>query len=110
MLFSCRCLCPVSCLVLLSACGDMKTGEPPGKYVSNVNGLTMKVYGFGEHATHRYADDDILVTNGSSRLNIKNGRIVANGKDCGPVKKGDIVVLGADGRVTVNNLPRPPSD
>jgi hypothetical protein len=95
---------------LLSGCGGVKTGQPPSKYVSNVNGLTIKVYGFGEHTTRRFADDDILVTNGSSRLNIKNGRILANGKDSGPVKEGDIVVLDADGRVTVNNLPRPPSD
>jgi len=35
---------------------------------------------------------------------------VANGKDYGPVKKGDTVVLDADGQVFVNNSPRQSSD
>ena len=103
-----RCLCLLFFLVVMLACGGRTTR--PSKYAGNFNGVSFEVYGFGEQNTHVVAEDDVVVTNGSSLLNFKNGRVVANGKDYGPVKKGDTVVLNADGQVSVNNSPRQPSD
>jgi hypothetical protein len=103
-----RALCPLFFIVLTLGCGGRTT--QPSKYAGNFNGVSFEVYGFGQQNTHVVAEDDVVVTNGSSRLNLKNGRIVANGKDHGPVKKGDTVVLGADGHVSVNNSPRTPSE
>jgi hypothetical protein len=103
-----RDLWPLFFLVLILGCGAKTT--QPGRYVGNSNGVSFEVYGAGEQKTQVVAEDDVLVTNGSSRLNFKNGNIVANGKDYGPVNKGDKVVLDADGRVSVNNSPRAPSN
>ena len=81
-----RCLCPPFFLVLVLGCGGRTTR--PSKYVGNFNGVSFEVYGFGEHNTHVVAEDDVVMTNGSSRLNLKNGRIVANGKELWPDEEG----------------------
>jgi hypothetical protein len=103
-----RILCPLISLALILGCGGSTT--QPSKYAGNFKGVSFEVHGFGEHKTHVVAENDVVVTNGSSRLNLKNGRILANGKDYGPVKNGDTVVLDADGQISVNNSARQPSD
>ena len=109
MLLTHRLLCLLFCFLVLSGCG-LKRAPSPNMYGGNFNGISFEVWGFGEQSTHVVAEDEAVVTNGSNRLNIKSGRIVANGRDYGPVKKGETVVLDADGRVTVNGVQRTPSD
>jgi hypothetical protein len=46
-----------------------------------------------------------MVINGVT-VEIKDGRIWVDGKDRGPIQKGDSVVLKADGKVYVNNEKR----
>jgi len=43
---------------------------------------------------------------GGNRLEMKNGRLLVNGKDFGPVHKGDVVRLNAEGRLWVNSQQR----
>jgi hypothetical protein len=50
--------------------------------------------------------DEGVHTAGKNRLQIKDGRILANEKDFGAVKEGDKVVLDKDGRVFVNGEER----
>lgn len=40
-------------------------------------------------------------------LEIKDGRVFANGKDCGVLTSGDAVLLDKDGRLFVNGKERP---
>ena len=42
------------------------------------------------------------------KLEIKDARVWANGKDGGTLKEGDSVVLDKEGRLTVNGQPREP--
>ncbi len=43
---------------------------------------------------------------GKNRLEVKGGQVRANGKDYGPVKDGDAVLLDKDGQVYVNGEKR----
>jgi hypothetical protein len=47
-------------------------------------------------------------TVGKNTLELKGGRVFANGKDHGPVKEGDSVLLDADGQLSVNGEKRMP--
>jgi hypothetical protein len=43
---------------------------------------------------------------GKNKLEIRGGRLIANGKDRGPLKSGDSVLLDNDGRLFVNGPER----
>jgi hypothetical protein len=45
-------------------------------------------------------------TAGKNKLRIQGGKVIANGKEYGPVKSGDSVLLDADGIVSINDQKR----
>jgi hypothetical protein len=100
------CLCLLLWLGVLALQGCTKM--PPGKHVhtGKTGGVTYEVHGTGPTKESRSANGDVEVTVGSNHLQIKGGRLVANGKSCGVVKDGDSVVLDDKGRVSVNQQDR----
>jgi hypothetical protein len=82
-------------------------GTPPPAvqvvHTGKTGGVSYEVRGTGQPKESRSADGDIEVTLGSNSLAIKGGRVVANGKDSGPVKDGDSVVLDERGKLTVTH-------
>jgi hypothetical protein len=100
-------LCTSLCLAALAlqSCGSRPT---PSLVVheGKTGGVAYEVRGAGNAKETRSANGDVEVTMGSNRLQIKGGRVMANGKDYGPVKDGDAVVLDDDGQVSVNQQKR----
>jgi hypothetical protein len=45
-------------------------------------------------------------TAGKNKLRVQGGRVTANGKEYGPVKSGDSVLLDTDGTVSINGEKR----
>ena len=72
----------------------------------NTGGVSYEIRGSGHASESRSANGDIEANLGSNRLEIKDGRLQANGKDYGPVKKGDEVILDEKGEVAVNGTIR----
>lgn len=98
-----RWLPAAGCLAVLALVGCGGTSAPPVQVVhtGKTGGVSYEVRGTGQPKESRSADGDIEVTLGSNSLTIKGGRVVANGKDSGPVKDGDDIVLDEQGKLTV---------
>ncbi len=71
-------------------------------HTGHTEGVSYEIRGSGHVSESRSANGDIEATLGSNRLAIKGGHVLANGKNYGPVKKGDEVVLDATGQVSLN--------
>ena len=69
-------------------CGGRPAPAVQVMHTGETGGVSYEVRGTGQPMESRSANDDIEVTLGSNRLAIKGGRVVANGKDSGPVKHG----------------------
>jgi hypothetical protein len=72
-------------------------------HTGKTGGVTYEVRGTGQPKESRATNGDIEVTLGSNSLAIKGGRVVSNGKDSGPVRDGDSVVLDEQGKLTVTH-------
>ena len=74
--------------------------EPKAANVSyEVRGEASITRGVAESGTFR---------TGKNTLELRGGRVFANGKDHGPVKGGDTVLLDRDGQLSVNGEKRSP--
>jgi hypothetical protein len=60
----------------------------------------------GEDGSSRGMGSDVTAHAGSNRLEIKNGRLTANGKSYGTLNDGDFVLLDRDGTVSINGKTR----
>lgn len=69
-------------------------------------GVIYEMHGDGKVMSGRAETGSF--TWGGQSLEIKDQRVLANGKDYGPVKTGDVIVLGTDGKLSVNGEPRTP--
>jgi hypothetical protein len=72
-------------------------------HTGETGGVSYEVRGTGQPKESRSANGDVEATLGSSSLAIKGGRVMANGKDSGPVQNGDSVVLDEQGKLTVTH-------
>jgi hypothetical protein len=70
-----------------------------------VDGVSYEVRGQGDSKS-LVAEGAREFTAGKNRLRVEGGRVIVNGKDYGPVKAGDSVLLDADGTLTVNGEKR----
>jgi hypothetical protein len=90
-------------IVTLPGCGCNRTSAPqqpqPQQFSWEVRdaagNFTMGAGGGGS------------ITVGKNALEIKDGQVFANGKDCGALASGDAVLLDKDGRLFVNGKERP---
>jgi hypothetical protein len=100
-------LCLLFYLLTLALQGCSKTAvSDMHVHTGKTDGVTYEVRGTGHARESRSANGDVEVTLGSNRLQIKGGRMMVNGKDCGAVKDGDSVVLDDNGQVSVNQEKR----
>lgn len=74
-------------------------------YASNIHGISYEVHGGGPGLT-KIDGEAVMITNGPNRLEVKDSRLLANGRDCGAVQNGDKVVLDAEGQLFVNQEKR----
>jgi hypothetical protein len=93
-------------LAVLAVLGCDGTPAPGVQVVhtGKTGGVSYEVRGTGQPKESRSSDGVIEVTLGSNSLAIRGGRVVANGKDSGPVKNGDSVVLDEQGKLTVTRV------
>jgi hypothetical protein len=96
----------VAALLLgLSGCGRPAAPRPdagPSRATATVGGVSYEVRGRGDSSASALANGPGRLTAGQNTLRVEGGRVLANGKDYGPVKAGDSVLLDEDGTLTVN--------
>src|SRR5438876_1387322 len=74
-----------------------------GPAKGNINGISYELHGGGSIEV----DTNVIkIGNGKNVINIKDGRISLNGKDRGPIKSGDSLVLDAESQLSVNGEKR----
>jgi hypothetical protein len=65
-----------------------------------------KYVGRGGNSSSFVGQDYREFTAGKNKLRVQGGRVTANGKEYGPVKSGDSVLLDTDGTVSINGEKR----
>jgi hypothetical protein len=71
-----------------------------------VGGVSYEVRGRGDSTSSASPSGPGQLTAGKNTLRVEGDRVIANGKDYGPVKAGDSVLLDEDGTLTVNGEKR----
>jgi hypothetical protein len=97
----------IGIILTCAGCGDRPAPTTPSqaKPVSVNYEIRDPAGGFSKGTCY----DGVFTAGGDKlKLEIKDGRVRANGKDCGTVKDGDSVLLDKDGKLTVNGQPREP--
>jgi hypothetical protein len=72
----------------------------PGSYSYEIRGA--------DGSTQRGVASEFHAMAGKASLEVRGGRVIANGKDYGPVRDGDSILLDRDGQLSVNGEPRQP--
>ena len=98
-------------VVALCGCNPSNsTGGPslpdPNVHMGDVDGYRYELHGDSVLNYQQLGENDRRVTSGSNWLEVKAGELIANGKEYGPVNRGDMIVLDAQGQVFVNNRKR----
>jgi hypothetical protein len=88
-----------------SGSGAAKPGAEPSSAKGTINGVSYEVRGSGDSRSVAGGDSSEFIA-GTNKLQVQGGRVSANGKDYGPVKSGDSVLLDADGTLTINGEKR----
>jgi hypothetical protein len=86
--------------------GPTPTGAGPSWAKGTVDGVSCEVRGQGGESSSFVGEGYQEFTAGKNKLRVQGGRVTANGKEYGPVKSGDSVLLDADGTVTINGEKR----
>jgi hypothetical protein len=86
----------------LSSAGCSGSTQTLQIHSGSTAGISYELRGSGHPSESRSANGDIEASLGPNRLEIKGGRVLANGKDYGPVKQGDKVMVDATGQVFLN--------
>jgi hypothetical protein len=95
------------CLAALALQGCSSTPTPSAQVqTGKTGGVCYEVRGEGGAVTKGVAESGSF-TAGQNTLEFRGGRVFANGKDHGPVKGGDSVLLDRDGDLSVNGRRRP---
>ena len=71
-----------------------------------LSGITLEVRGEGSVSMRQELGEGGTSSAGKNKLEIRGGRLIANGKDGGPLKSGDSVLLDMEGRLFVNGQER----
>ena len=73
-----------------------------------LSGIAVEVRGKPGEESIVQGGEGTTVSAGRNTFEIRNGRAIANGNDCGTLKAGDSVLLDQDGRLFVNGQERTP--
>lgn len=92
-------------LSALPACGP-GVGIGTARTTGSVDGVSYEVRGRSGEARSQDGPGYREFIAGPNTLRVTGAHITANGKDAGEVKKGDSVLLDADGLLTVNGQKR----
>jgi hypothetical protein len=95
-----NCLVPCFLILLSSGCTRPTANAPLPGYQYEVKGE--------DGSSNKGMAEELDVTAGKNRLQIKDGKVTANGKAFGSVKRGDSVLLDRDGKLSVNGEQRSP--
>lgn len=71
-----------------------------------LRGVSVEVRGTGSVNAAPDVGEGASQSAGSNTLQIRNGRAVVNGRDGGPLRSGDAVVVDEQGRLFVNGQER----
>jgi len=91
------------CCQLWCVCLALPGCESGGIAEGSVNGISYEVHGGRGLEIN---DNAIKISSGKNVLEIKDGRVSLNGKDRGPIKSGDSLVLNAESQLSVNGEKR----
>jgi hypothetical protein len=75
-----------------------------GTNKGSVNGISYEVHGPVQSV--QVINDGIKIASGKNVIEIKDGRISLNGKNRGPIKSGNSLVLDAQSQLSVNGEKR----
>jgi hypothetical protein len=92
------CLAPCVAIFLSTGCARPTADVSPPGYLYEVRGE--------DGSSNKGMAEQLDVTAGKNRLQIKDGKVTANGKAYGAIKRGDSVLLDRDGKLSVNGEQR----
>jgi hypothetical protein len=76
-----------------------------GSATGNINGISYEIHG-GPGQRLEVINNNFKITRGANVIEIKDGRVLLNGIDRGPIKSGDSLVLDSQSRLSVNSESR----
>src|SRR5690242_5578764 len=68
--------------------------------------VSYEIHGKDGSVSHGVAESGTFKA-GENRLELKEGHVLANGKDYGPLKKEDTILLDKEGQLFINGETRP---